>query len=64
MPDLSDQIEADAAAPKKAQGDMGSVEKHPLPDLIAADKYLKAQEAAANSNVLGFRVKRIAANGA
>lgn len=46
-PDALDQAIADnAAGPKQATGDTGSVEQHPLPDQIAADKYLAAKKAA------------------
>lgn len=45
MPDLSEQIEDAAGNPKKVQSDAGSAEAHPLPDLIAADRYLKSNDA-------------------
>jgi hypothetical protein len=38
-------IEQNAQGPKKAQGDAGSVEQHPLPDQIAADRYLASKQA-------------------
>jgi hypothetical protein len=44
MSDLSQQIEDDAAQPKRVQGDAGSVEKHPLTEVIAADQYLASQD--------------------
>jgi hypothetical protein len=47
MPDdLEDDIRRNAQGPAKASGDAGSVEQHPLPDQIAADRYLAAKEAA------------------
>jgi hypothetical protein len=44
--DLEDHIRQNAQGPAKAAGDAGSVEQHPLPDQIAADRYLAAKEAA------------------
>jgi hypothetical protein len=38
-------IADNAAGPKKAQGDAGSVEQHSLADQIAADRYLAAKRA-------------------
>jgi hypothetical protein len=43
--DLSPTIQENAQGPKRAQGDSGSVEQHPLPDQIAADKYLASRAA-------------------
>jgi len=46
MPDeLSEAIEENAKGPKKATGDSGSIEQHPLKDQIAADKFLASKEA-------------------
>jgi hypothetical protein len=42
---------------KRAQGDQGSVEEHPLPDRIAADKYLKNRAAARRG--LGMRLTKL-----
>lgn len=44
-PTLDAAIADNAQGPKKAQGDSGSVEQHPLPDQIAADRYLAAKRA-------------------
>ncbi len=44
--ELEDTIRRNAQGPAKASGDAGSVEQHPLPDQIAADRYLAAKEAA------------------
>lgn len=38
-------LEDVVAGPRRAQGDMGSVENHPIPDLIALKKFYGAQEA-------------------
>lgn len=56
--DLEDQIRENAAGPKAATGDMGSVTEHSLQDQIAADKYLAAKKAK-NSGALGIRVLKI-----
>lgn len=48
MPDaLKDAIEENAQAPKRAQGDAGSMEQHPLRDQIEADRYLEQAKASA-----------------
>lgn len=44
--DIADDILENAQGPKRATGDSGSIEKHSLPDQIAADQYLKSKEAA------------------
>ncbi len=47
MPDeTEDQILENALAPKKASGDSGSVEMHPIADQIAADRYKRSKDAA------------------
>ncbi len=43
--DLEDDIRKNAEGPAKASSDAGSVEQHPLPDQIAADKHLSGKEA-------------------
>jgi hypothetical protein len=45
---LGDAIAANAAGPKKATGDSGSIEQHSLQDQIEADRYLAAKKASAN----------------
>ena len=45
MAELEDEIEESAKAPKVIRGDQGSTEEHPLPDQIAADKYLAGKRA-------------------
>lgn len=46
MPDdIEDAIEENAMGPKKASNDTGSMEQHPLPDQIAADRYTKSTQA-------------------
>lgn len=48
MADLTEQIESDVAQPASASVDGVSVSSRPIADLIAADKYLKGNAAAAN----------------
>jgi len=55
---LDTQIRDDAAGPKKATGDSGSVEQHPLADQIAADRYLASKQAA-RSKGLGIRIAKL-----
>lgn len=57
MPDEID-IETAATEPRKASGDGIAVENHSLPDLIAADKHLRAK-AAASSKTGGVRFSKI-----
>ena len=44
--DLEQTIRENAQGPAKASGDSGSMEQHPLPDQIAADRYLESKKAA------------------
>ena len=62
MSDLSSNIETNAAAPAKVSGDAGAVEQHPLPHQIAADKYLKSQQAV-KSKGLGIKFSKFSASG-
>ena len=55
---LDTQIRDNAAGPKKATGDSGSVEQHSLNDQIAADRYL-ASKKAAKSRGLGIRLTKL-----
>ena len=56
--DLEDTIRQNAQGPARAQGDAGSVEQHPLPDQIAADKYL-ASKAATKTRTRGLLFNRL-----
>ncbi len=58
-PDLSDAIAQNAQNPKRASGDSGSVESQPLADQIAADRYLKSQDAVKNTKRRGLRFNRL-----
>ena len=53
MPDLTSTIETAAAEPAAASGDAGSMQAVSLPDLIAADKYLRGEDALAGTNQNG-----------
>jgi len=59
---LDTPIRDNAAGPKKATGDSGSVEQHPLPDQIAADRYL-ASKKAVQSKGLGIRLSKLVPSG-
>lgn len=61
--DLEQPIRDNAAGPKRAQGDSGSVEQHPLQDQIAADRYLASKQAAA-APVRALRLTRLVPPGA
>ena len=50
MPDLSDQIEDAANSPARVSTSAGAVDAVPIPDLIAADKYLAERDALDGSN--------------
>lgn len=56
--DLTETIEEAAAGPKKAAVDGTDVEAQPIPDLIKADQYLKAKQAALKAN-FGLRLGRL-----
>ncbi|MGD9692377.1 MAG: hypothetical protein AB7R63_13140 [Phycisphaerales bacterium] len=62
-PDLEQSIADNAAGPRRAQGDSGSVEQHSLTDQIEADRYL-ASKAASKRPDRGLRMSRIAPPGA
>ena len=53
---LDNTIRENAAGPKKATGDSGSIEQHALADQIAADKHLASKEAASGK---GLGIRRI-----
>ena len=55
--DLQDAIHTNAEGPAEAHGDSGGVKQHPLPDQIAADKYLASKAAGANPARALTRVK-------
>ena len=59
---VEDAIRENAQGPKRAQGDSGSVEQHPLPEQIEADRYLASKEAARKG--LGIRMTKVVPPGA
>ena len=61
--ELDNTIEENAKGPAKASGDSGSMEQHPLPDQIAADRYLQSKKAA-KSKGLGIGLKKLSPPGA
>jgi len=61
--ELDDTIQDNAAGPRKASGDSGSVEQHPLRDQVEADRYLSSKKAA-RSKGLGVKVSKLVPPGA
>ena len=60
--DLDNTIQTNAQGPAKASGDSGSVEQHPLPDQIAADKYLESKKAS-RAKGLGIKLAKVSPGG-
>jgi len=60
--ELSNSIQTNAEGPKKASGDSGSVEQHPIGDQIAADKYLESKKAS-RTRGLGVKLAKISPPG-
>ena len=56
--ELEDNIRQNAAGPKRARGDSAEMEQHPLPDQIAADRYLEGKKAT-RSKRLGIVMKKL-----
>ena len=59
---LDNAIKENAAGPRKASGDAGSVEQHALSGQIAADKYLESKKAARKKG-LGVKLAKISPGG-
>ena len=57
--DLSTTIADVAASPRHVQHDAGSHDEHTLPDLIAADKYLRSKAVAATGTNPFKRLKKV-----
>lgn len=55
MPDLTPEIETAASEPASAEVDGRKASAHPLPDMIAADQYLKGAAAVSGANRKGGR---------
>jgi hypothetical protein len=62
-PSISDAIRESAAGLKKVSNDAGSVEQHPITELIVADRYLASKQAMSRRN-RGIRISRIVPPGA
>ncbi|MCZ2098823.1 MAG: hypothetical protein LC121_21685 [Anaerolineae bacterium] len=60
--DLDQTIRENAQGPKRAQGDSGSVEQHPLTEQIEAVRHLASKEAAKQK--LGVRMTKVVPPGA
>jgi len=60
--ELDNSIKENAAGPRKASGDSGSVEQHGLADQIAADKYLESKKAS-RSKGLGIKLAKVSPGG-
>ena len=60
MPDdtIKEAIEQNATGPRRASGDSGSVEQHPLPDQIASDRYVASRNASRKKG-LGIKLLKI-----
>jgi hypothetical protein len=61
--DLDSTIRENAAGPKKAAGDSGSVEQHSLKDQIEADRYTRSSDAVAKGH-RGLRFSKMVPPGA
>jgi hypothetical protein len=55
---LDETIRTNAIGPSKASGDSFSMEQHPLPDQIAADRYLESKKASRGKG-LGIGMKKL-----
>ena len=60
--ELDSTIRENAAGPKRASGDAGSVEQHALADQIAADKYLASKQASRLKG-LGIKLAKLSPGG-
>jgi hypothetical protein len=56
--DLEDAIRENAQGPAKATGDSGSMEQHPLPEQVVADRYLQSKKATRRKG-LGIGLKKL-----
>ena len=62
MSEIENLIQENAAGPRKASGDAGSIEQHALTDQIAADKHLASKQAM-RSKGLGFKLVKLSPSG-
>ena len=56
--ELDQNIRENAAGPRRARNDAGEMEQHPLPDQIAADRYLASKNATKKKG-LGVTLKKL-----
>ncbi len=56
--ELDQTMQQNAQGPKEAHGGSGGMQQHPLPDQIAADRYLAAKRAMKRKH-RGLRVTKI-----
>jgi len=56
--EIDNSIKENAAGPRRASGDSGAVEQHPIGDQIAADKHL-ASKKASRSKGLGIKLAKV-----
>jgi hypothetical protein len=64
VPDeLDSAIRTSAEGPAEAHGDSGGMKQHPLPDEIAADRYL-ASKRASRAPGLGLKMTKVVPPGA
>ena len=61
--DIENQLRENAAGPKRAKGDSGEMEQHPLPDQIAADRYLASKQVAKKKGI-GIKLVKLSPSGA
>jgi len=59
---LENAIKDNAAGPKSASGDAGSVQQHSLIDQIAADKHIQSKEAMKTKG-LGIKLVKLSPGG-
>jgi hypothetical protein len=59
MPDLTDDIETAAAKPKSVVIDGNTVTAHSLPELVQADKHLKADDSVNTQTNRGLRFNKL-----
>ena len=59
---IQNSIKENAAGPKSASGDAGSVQQHSLPEQIAADKHIQSKQAM-SSKGLGIKLLKISPGG-
>ena len=63
MADIEDTLAEVAAAPRKAQGDMGSVENHSIPDLLKLADRAAAAAAVDSSGRPRLNISRMVSPG-